>query len=491
MTVTESTAATAGLRAAADEAVTRAWVGGLRVLVVDDTPVNLLVARRSLARWGALVTTANHGQQAVDLIAAGLQECSLSRWGALVTTAPSGQQALELIAAGVEEERDCWGAHATTAFRGEEAVELITAGVAEGRGQEAGRREKEGRGWQEERGEGASAMVLEGVLEARGVVGEVARAGAGGPEVLVECTGRGLAAGMAGSRAYGTSDSRDGAMVASERGGEERGVDGRGVDGRGEDERGGGASWLQHGFDLVLMDLQMPGMDGFAVAEAIRALERKTVLGRATEAQLMTDVGTAAHAAAAAAAGPATVAVASEVESRHGDVGSREEQRGRSEAAEGGAASLGEIHRRGVSWGGDWDGRVGERGGRGERFLRLQMGGEGRNEGASGAASSALHVLPQKASNPAAAVAGAPTGASAGDGAAASAAATAAAGGAAAGGWAMSLRVPIVALTADVDRGVVQRCAEGGFDGVLQKPVDAHLLAAHLSQISFQRSLRR
>ncbi|CAI5958599.1 unnamed protein product [Closterium sp. NIES-64] len=324
MTVTESTAATAGLRAAADEAVTRAWVGGLRVLVVDDTPVNL---RRGPPLPRPLGGACDHRQPWAT--SSGLNRC----WLAGVLPFPLG------------------GACYHRPFRP------------------------------------TSSRVD-------------------------RC--RGLAAGMAGSRAYGTSDSRDGAMVASERGGEERGVDGRGVDGRGEDERGGGASWLQHGFDLVLMDLQMPGMDGqnfpfrlpyrFAVAEAIRALERKTVLGRATEAQLMTDVGTAAHAAAAAAAGPATVAVAS---------------------------------------------------GGGVKARRS------------------------------------PTGASAGDGAAASAAATAAAGGAAAGGWAMSLRVPIVALTADVDRGVVQRCAEGGFDGVLQKPVDAHLLAAHLSQISFQRSLRR
>ncbi|CAI5487252.1 unnamed protein product, partial [Closterium sp. Naga37s-1] len=76
---------------------------------------------------------------------------------------------------------------------------------------------------------------------------------------------------------------------------------------------------------------------------------------------------------------------------------------------------------------------------------------------------SALPVPPLEASNPAAAPAG----------------------------WPVSLRVPIVALTADVDRGVVQRCAEGGFDGVLQKPVDAHLLAAHLSHMHFHRSLRR
>ncbi|CAI7918244.1 unnamed protein product [Closterium sp. NIES-53] len=59
---------------AVDEAVTRAWVGGLRVLVVDDTPVNLLVARRSLARWGSIVTTASHGEEAIDFIAAGVAE---------------------------------------------------------------------------------------------------------------------------------------------------------------------------------------------------------------------------------------------------------------------------------------------------------------------------------------------------------------------------------------------------------------------------------
>ncbi|CAI5464082.1 unnamed protein product [Closterium sp. Yama58-4] len=185
----------------ADEAVTRAWVGGLRVLVVDDTPVNLLVARRSLARWGA---------------------------------------------------------HVTTASRGEQALELITAGVAEGGGQE------------EARGEHAVGEEARGEQEARG------------------------------------------------------------------QEEGG--ALLQHGFDLVLMDLQMPGMDGFAAAAAIRALERKV----------------------------------------------------------------------------EFD-----------------------------------SIRP------------------------------------------VSLRVPIVALTADVDRGVVQRCAEGGFDGVLQKPVDAHLLAAHLSHMHPQRSLLR
>ncbi|CAI5530148.1 unnamed protein product [Closterium sp. Naga37s-1] len=295
-----------GMRAAADEAVTRAWVGGLRVLVVDDTPVNLLVARRSLARWGALVTTANHGQQAVDLIAAGLQESSLARWGARVTTAPRGEQAVEMIAAGVE----------------------------------GGRGEEEGRGQQEARGEEAGAVVGEREQEVTGAVGELVRAGDGGAGEMVDSRGKGMAAGeLVGSMVgmIGIADSRVGcgARGARERGGDERGGN-----------EGGRASSLQHGFDLVLMDLQMPGMDGFAATEAIRALERKLI-------------------AAAAVA----------------------------------AASL------------------------------------------------SAQPVP--------------------------------------------LRVPIVALTADVDRGVVQRCAEGGFDGVLQKPVDANLLAAHLSQITFHRSLGR
>ncbi|CAI5477978.1 unnamed protein product [Closterium sp. Yama58-4] len=242
---TGAVAGAAAAAGAADEAVTRAWVGGLRVLVVDDTPVNLLVARRSLARWGAIVTTASSGQQAMDLIAAGVEECSLARWGARNTTTSGGEQALELVAAGVEEG---------------------------GRGEEQGRGVEVGRGQQEARGKEAGAMVLEAVPEARGTVGEVVTAGAGGAEVLVEHTDKGVAAGMAGSRAYGMADSKNGAM----------GV--RAGAGRAESKF---ASFLSH---------------RFAATEAIRALERKLVLERATEAQLMTDVGTAAAAAAAAAA---------------------------------------------------------------------------------------------------------------------------------------------------------------------------------------------
>ncbi|CAI7747181.1 unnamed protein product [Closterium sp. NIES-54] len=110
---------------------------------------------------------------------------------------------------------------------------------------------------------------------------------------------------------------------------------------------------------------------------------------------------------------------------------------------------------------------MGGRGGRGESFLRREAGGKGRIEVKFRATSSALLIPPLESSNVASAAAAASLSAP------------------------VSLRVPIVALTADVDRRVVQRCAEGGFDGVLQKPVDAHLLAAHLSQMHFHRSLRR
>ncbi len=46
------------------------WLYGLKVLVVDDNAMNLDVCRRVLAREGALVTTIESGQRALDLIAA-------------------------------------------------------------------------------------------------------------------------------------------------------------------------------------------------------------------------------------------------------------------------------------------------------------------------------------------------------------------------------------------------------------------------------------
>ncbi|CAI5994842.1 unnamed protein product [Closterium sp. NIES-64] len=310
----------AAAAAGADEAVTRAWVGGLRVLVVDDTPVNLLVARRSLARWGARVTTASHGQQAVDLIAAGLQESSLARCGALVTTTSIGLEAIESIAAGL----------ISSASHGQQAIDPLAAGLVG-----CGGWEEEERGKQPVGEEGRQQQEARGEKETRG-----------------KEEGRGK------QEARGQEEGR-GKQLA-----------------RGQEE---GDASLQHGFDLVLMDLQMPGMNGFAAAAAIRALERRMrfeTISRAQKRQQQTPC--------------------------------------------------------------------------------------------------ALCIPLLEASNPAAAGTGVGT-------------VAAAAGGD--GGWVGSLRVPIVALTADVDRRVVQRCAEGGFDGVLQKPVDAHLLAARLSQMHSQRSL--
>jgi len=46
----------------------RGWPPGLRVLVVDDNPVNLKVARRLLERLGAVVETCDGGGAALDLI---------------------------------------------------------------------------------------------------------------------------------------------------------------------------------------------------------------------------------------------------------------------------------------------------------------------------------------------------------------------------------------------------------------------------------------
>ncbi|CAI5501085.1 unnamed protein product [Closterium sp. Naga37s-1] len=51
-------------------------VAGWRVLVVDDTAVNLLVARRTLTRCGATVSTAGSGEEAVRRVAAAVSAAS-------------------------------------------------------------------------------------------------------------------------------------------------------------------------------------------------------------------------------------------------------------------------------------------------------------------------------------------------------------------------------------------------------------------------------
>jgi|GEM_PF-1154422 len=40
---------------------------GMRILVVDDNPVNLMIAKRFLTKWGADVLEANDGQEAIDI----------------------------------------------------------------------------------------------------------------------------------------------------------------------------------------------------------------------------------------------------------------------------------------------------------------------------------------------------------------------------------------------------------------------------------------
>ncbi|CAI5468361.1 unnamed protein product [Closterium sp. Yama58-4] len=52
------------------------YLAGQRVLVVDDTAVNLLVARRTLTRCGASVSTAGSGEEAVRLVAAAVSAAS-------------------------------------------------------------------------------------------------------------------------------------------------------------------------------------------------------------------------------------------------------------------------------------------------------------------------------------------------------------------------------------------------------------------------------
>ncbi|GJP80284.1 hypothetical protein CLOP_g10511 [Closterium sp. NIES-67] len=47
-------------------------MGGLGVLVVDDTGVNLVVARRTLSRCGAAVATAGSGEDAVRRVKAAM-----------------------------------------------------------------------------------------------------------------------------------------------------------------------------------------------------------------------------------------------------------------------------------------------------------------------------------------------------------------------------------------------------------------------------------
>ena len=229
---------------------------GLRVLVVDQNPVHRDILCSQLVSWGLLAAMASSGAEALELIerASRAQET----FGVIIMDSASQDMTPDALVQAIRQ---------STAGR-ESAMMILT-----GMGARIDADELASRGF--------VGHIIRPVRQSQlfnTIIDAVARAGAstGRPQACVPVPAQ--ASRPRGARILLVEDNEVNQMVAAELLAEAGYVCECADDGRKAVE-----TLLQSPFDLVLMDCQMPGMDGFEATQIIRKNEAdKPLPGRTT-----------------------------------------------------------------------------------------------------------------------------------------------------------------------------------------------------------------